>query len=532
MSERAPPPDRGLLVFALAIVLFMASLDQTVVGTALPRIAAELGGLEWYAWVFTAYMLATTTVVPIAGKLGDQYGRRTLLAVGIVEFLIASGLAGFADSMEMLIAMRALQGIGAGVLVAAAQAAVGDLFPPAQLGKYNGMLSGVHALASLVGPLLGGAITDAFGWRWVFLVNLPIALLALVVVLRRFHVLAPTRAREPIDLRGMVLMVVAIVGWLLVFNELADALAGEWQALALAGATALIGSVAFVAVELRSASPTLPLRLLAERELRVTLLITFACGLAIYAAAIFTPLLLQGALGLSPSRAGLAMTPMVFGLVLGGIGGGVWVSRVGRYRATIGLGMLIAALASALLASTASNPSEPSELSGLSVTAVAGLLGVVGIGVGMTIPASMSAAQNVVSHAELGLATALSKFARNFGGIVGLGVLGAVLQLRTFARLAPGMADVLGESDDAFARELARDPSALLSDAPTLDHPALVEQPQRLDALLELLRAALADASARVLWGVALTLALAALLTLRSRDRVLRSDFDTSGSGS
>lgn len=527
MSERAPPPDRGLLVFALAIVLFMASLDQTVVGTALPRIAADLGGLEWYAWVFTAYMLATTTVVPIAGKLGDQYGRRTLLAVGIVEFLIASGLAGFADSMEMLIAMRALQGIGAGVLVAAAQAAVGDLFPPAQLGKYNGMLSGVHALASLVGPLLGGAITDAFGWRWVFLVNLPIALLALVVVLRRFHVLAPTRAREPIDLRGMALMVVAIVGWLLVFNELADALAGEWHSLALAGATALIGSVAFVAVELRSASPTLPLRLLAERELRVTLLITFACGLAIYAAAIFTPLLLQGALGLSPSRAGLAMTPMVFGLVLGGIGGGVWVSRVGRYRATIGLGMLIAALASALLASTASGPSGPSELS---VEAVAGLLGVVGIGVGMTIPASMSAAQNVVSHAELGLVTALSKFARNFGGIVGLGVLGAVLQLRTFARLAPGMPDVLGESDDAFARALARDPSALLSDAPTLDHPALVEQPQRLDALLELLRAALADASARVLWGVALTLALAALLTLRSRDRVLRSDFDTSGS--
>jgi MFS family permease len=200
----------------------------------------------------------------------------------------------------------------------------------------------------------------------------------------------------------------------------------------------------------------------------------------------------------------------------------VWVSRVGRYRATIGLGMVIAAIASAMLASTASEPT---------VAAVAGLLGVVGVGVGMTIPASMSAAQNVVSHGELGLATALSKFARNFGGIVGLGVLGAVLQLRTFAALAPGMRGVLGESDDGFARELARDPSALLSEAPSLEHPALVEQPQRLDALLELLRAALADASALVLWGVALTLALAALLTLRSRDAALRSDFDASGGG-
>jgi EmrB/QacA subfamily drug resistance transporter len=467
--EHVPAPRRGLLVFALATVLFMASLDQTVVGTALPRIATELGGLEWYAWVFTAYMLASTAVVPVAGKLGDLYGRRLLLMIGIVEFLVSSALAGFSSSMEFLVATRALQGIGAGILVANAQAAVGDLFPPAQLSKYNGMLSGVHALASLVGPLLGGAITDAIGWRWVFLINLPVGLLALFVLLRRFQPHPDADKHERIDLPGTVVLILAIVAWLTVFNELETAMVGAWGSCAAAGVSALLLTVLFVRIELRSSAPLLPIPLLADRELRATLLITFACGVGIYVAAIFMPLMLQESLDLSPTAAGLAMTPMVFGLVAGGVVGGIRVSRVGRYRSVIALGMLVATIGAIALAVAARQPSA---------LAIAGWMALVGIGVGLTIPASMSAAQNAVAHGELGLVTSLSKFARSFGGIVGLGVLGAVLHVQT-----------LGKLEGPRAGEL------------------------------------LAHATANLLWAVVGTFALAVLVSLRLRDRPLRSDF-------
>jgi EmrB/QacA subfamily drug resistance transporter len=467
--ERVPPPRRGLLVFALATVLFMASLDQTVVGTALPRIATELGGLEWYAWVFTAYMLASTAVVPVAGKLGDLYGRRLLLVIGIVEFLISSALAGFSSSMEFLVATRALQGIGAGILVANAQAAVGDLFPPAQLSKYNGMLSGVHALASLVGPLLGGAITDAIGWRWVFLINLPVGLLALFVLLRRFQPHPEVGKHERIDLPGTVVLILAIVAWLTVFNELESAMVGAWGSCAAAGVSALLLTVLFVRIELRSSAPLLPIPLLADRELRATLLITFACGVGIYVAAIFMPLMLQESLDLSPTEAGLVMTPMVFGLVAGGVVGGIRVSRVARYRSVIAVGMLVATIGAIALAVAARQPSA---------LAIAGWMALVGIGVGLTIPASMSAAQNAVAHGELGLVTSLSKFARSFGGIVGLGVLGAVLHVQT-----------LGQLEGPRAGEL------------------------------------LAHATANLLWAVVATFGLAVLVSLRLRDRPLRSDF-------
>jgi EmrB/QacA subfamily drug resistance transporter len=461
---------RGLLVFALAIVLFMASLDQTVVGTALPRIAAELGGLEWYAWVFTAYMLATTAVVPVAGKLGDLHGRRLLLMIGIIWFLISSALAGNACSMEMLVGMRALQGIGAGILVANAQAAVGDLFPPAQLSKYNGMLSGVHALASVVGPLLGGAITDAIGWRWVFLINLPVGLLALFVVLREFKPRAAQTERQRVDLPGTAVLILAIVAWLTVFNELEAAMGGAWGSCAGAALSALLLTVLFVRIELRSSAPLLPIPLLAERELRATLLITFACGVGIYVAAIFMPLMLQGSLDLSPSAAGLAMTPMVFGLVVGGVVGGIRVSKVARYRSVIATGMVIATIGAVVLAIEARQPSA---------LAIAGWMALLGAGVGLTIPASMSAAQNSVAYGELGLVTSLSKFARSFGGIVGLGVLGAALHVQTRGQL---------------------------------------EGPRASETL--------AHATSNLLWVVAATFGLAVLVSLRLRDRPLRRDFE------
>jgi EmrB/QacA subfamily drug resistance transporter len=526
VARIADPPSEAtasprLLVATLALVLFMAALDQTVVGTALPRIAADIGGLDWYAWVFTAYLVPIAAVTPVVGKLGDVYGRRRLLVVGIGEFVVSSALAGLAPSMEVLVIMRALQGVGAGMLTAGALAAVGDLFPPAQLGKYNGMMSGVYALASVVGPVLGGLVTDAVGWRWVFLINLPVGIVALWVVLRHFRppARASARAREPLDLGGAVLLVATLVAALAVFGGLEHI--GERSPVpTLAAALATVGlGVLFVRAERRAAAPILPLSLLANHELRVLLVVTFGSGMAIYVLAIFTPLMLQGSLGLSPSAAGLAMTPMVLGLVLGGVVGGIRLGRTGRYKQGIAAGLAIATLGAVALAWHASTPS---------VAGVSAWLAVVGLGIGSTLPLLTSAAQNAVEHAELGLATSLSKSARTFGGIVGLGVLGAALHLQMAARLRERMPALLGRVDETLTLALARDPSAILQGDPThalAAHPAVVEDPQRLAAVLELLRESLATSTAGLSWVIAGLLLLAALSTLRLVGLPLRRDF-------
>jgi EmrB/QacA subfamily drug resistance transporter len=516
-----PAASPRLLVGMLALVLFMAALDQTVVGTALPRIAAEIGGLDWYTWVFTAYMVTTAAVTPVAGKLGDLYGRRRLLAAGITEFMISSAIAGLAPSMEVLVVMRALQGVGAGMLAASALAALGDLFPPAQLGKYNGMMSGVYALASLVGPVLGGLVTDAFGWRWVFLVNLPVGAVALWVVLRRFR--PPERRstgeRQPLDVAGAVLFIATLVAALVAFSGLEHV--GErspWPMLLAALAAVGLGGL-LIRVERRAAQPILPLSLLANRELRVLLVVMLGSGMAIYVIAIFTPLMLQGSLGLSPSAAGLAMTPLVLGLVLGGIVGGIRLGRTGRYKRSIAAGLFAATAGAAALAWSAATPT---------VASVAGWLAVVGLGIGSTLPLLASASQNAVDHAELGLATSLSKSARTIGGIVGLGVLGAALHLQLAARLRERLPALLGRADEALALALARDPSAILQGSPAealAAHPAVVEDPQRLAAVLQALRESLAASTADLSWVIAGLLLLSAFATLRLVGLPLRRDF-------
>jgi len=518
---REPIASPGLLVGTLALVLFMAALDQTVVGTALPRIAADIGGLDWYAWVFTAYLVPIAAVTPVVGKLGDVYGRRRLLVVGIAEFVVSSALAGLSPTMEVLVVMRALQGIGAGMLTAGALAAIGDLFPPAQLGKYNGMMSGVYALASVVGPVLGGLVTDWVGWRWVFLINLPVGIVALFVVLQRFRppARAPTRAGEPLDVTGAVLLVATLVAALASFGGLEHVGEGS-LAPTLAAVLVTVGLGAlFVRAERRAPAPILPLSLLANRELRVLLVVTFGSGMGIYVLAIFTPLMLQGSLGLSPSAAGLAMTPMVLGLVLGGVIGGIRLGRTGRYKRSIAAGLSAATLGAAALAWHAATPT---------VAGVSAWLALVGLGVGSTLPLLASAAQNAVEHTELGLATSLAKSARTFGGIVGLGVLGAALHLQMAAELRERMPALLGRADEALTLSLARDPSAILQGDPAqalAAHPAVVEDPQRLAAVLELLRESLAVSTADLSWVIAGLLLLASLATMRLRGLPLRRDF-------
>lgn len=399
------------------LAVLLAAMDQTVVGTALPRIADELGRLDLYAWVFTAYLVAVAVVVPIAGQLGDRVGRRAMLLAGLGVFVLGSLLAGLADSMPALVGFRALQGLGAGALTANAYAVLGDLYPPSQLGRYNGLVSGVYGLASVVGPIAGGVITDSVGWRWTFLINVPLCALASVPLAAHVPRRARGRSGAPTDVAGIVLLTLTLVPGLLTLTRLgAGRPLGE---LAVFGPAvgSLLALVALLVVEARAAAPILPLRLM-RGLVGLSAAITFLLSVALYACSIYLPLHLQLVHGLGPTSAGLLMTPMVLALVVGSVVGGLRVSRSGRYRPITLVGFVGLGLGLALLIA-----------GGVDVPArTAGALALVGLGFGLALPALTVAAQNAASHDELGVATALGKFARSVGGIVSVAACGALLE--------------------------------------------------------------------------------------------------------
>lgn len=409
------------------LAVLLAAMDQTVVGTALPRIADDLGRLDLYSWVFTAYLLAVAVVVPIAGQLGDRLGRRALLLAGLAVFVAGSLLAGLAGSMPALVGFRALQGLGAGALTANAYAVLGDLYPPSQLGRYNGIVSGVYGLASVVGPVVGGLITDGVGWRWTFLINVPLCALAVVPLAAYVPRRAGGRRDAATDYAGIVLLALTLVPGLLALTRLgAGRSFGEVGVLGPA-ALSVVALVALLAVEARAAAPILPLRLL-RGLVGLSAAITFLASVALFACSIYLPLHLQLVHGLGPTSAGLLMTPMVLSLVAGSIVGGIRVTRSGRYRPItlfglaglgLGLGLLVAG--------------------GVEVPArTAAALALVGLGFGLALPALTVAAQNAAGHDELGVATALGKFARSVGGIVSVAACGALLEHQVGQSLGDG----------------------------------------------------------------------------------------------
>jgi len=334
-APRAPkaPPRREILVAFSGLVLGMllAALDQTIVATALPTIVGDLGGLDHLSWVVTAYLLASTVSTPLWGKLGDLFGRKRLFQGAIVLFLAASALAGLSHSMDQLIAFRALQGLGGGGLLVTAQGIVGDLVPPRDRGRYQGIFGAVFGLASVAGPLLGGFFVDNLSWRWVFYVNLPVGAVALVVttlVLRD----PERRARHTIDYLGTVLLGAAATCLVLLTTFGGSTYPWRsWQIAAL-GAAAVLLLVAFVAAERRAAEPVLPLGLFRSRIFSVAGAVSFVVGFGMFGAITFLPLFLQIVQGASPTVSGLRMLPMMLGLLATSVTSGQLISRWGRYR--------------------------------------------------------------------------------------------------------------------------------------------------------------------------------------------------------
>jgi EmrB/QacA subfamily drug resistance transporter len=419
--------QRVRLIFgALLLVLLLASLDQTIVSTALPTIVGDLGGISKLSWVVTAYLLASTIVGPLYGKLGDLYGRKVLLQAAIVIFLVGSALCGISQNMTELIVFRAIQGLGGGGLFVITIAVVGDIIPPRDRGRYQGYFGGVFGVSTVIGPLLGGFFVDNLSWRWIFYVNVPIGLVALAVIATAFQA-RTDQVRHTIDYAGAVLLAGGLSA-IVLFTSLGGTTYpwGSAQLIALVvGGVVLLA--AFVLVEARAAEPILPLDLFRNRVFAVTSAVGFIVGLALFGAITYLPLYLQDVKGHSPTTSGLLITPMMAGLLITSIGSGQLISRFGRYRPFPIVGTAIMAVGLALLSRL--RVDTPTLVTGAYML-------VLGLGLGLVIQVLVLAAQNSVDYKDLGVASSGSTLFRQVGGSIGVAIFGAIFANRLAHDLA------------------------------------------------------------------------------------------------
>ncbi|MFF3174958.1 DHA2 family efflux MFS transporter permease subunit [Streptomyces sp. NPDC057900] len=469
LSPPAPAPGenrstRSVLVAigALLLGMLLAALDQTIVSTALPTIVSDLGGLEHLSWVVTAYLLASTAATPLWGKLGDQYGRKRLFQIAIVIFLIGSALCGIAQNMPQLIGFRALQGLGGGGLIVLSMAIVGDIVPPRERGKYQGLFGAVFGMTSVLGPLLGGFFTEQLSWRWVFYINLPIGVIALAVIAAVLHI-PVRRTKHTIDYLGTFL--IASVATCLVLVASLGGTTWPWGSAQIIGLAvlAVLLLIAFVYVERRAAEPVLPLKLFRIRTFSLVAVISFVIGFAMFGAMTYLPTFLQVVHDISPTMSGVHMLPMVFGLLLTSTGSGQIVSRTGRWKVFPILGTGITAIGLLLL----HRLTETSSTLEMSL-----YFFVFGAGLGLVMQVLVLIVQNAVSYQDLGVATSGATFFRSIGASFGVAIFGTIFTNRLTDKLGAalnGRALPPGVSADS----LSADPRAIGKLPPPLRGPVI-----------------------------------------------------------
>ncbi|MFJ8919818.1 DHA2 family efflux MFS transporter permease subunit [Streptomyces sp. NPDC102415] len=459
-QQLSPPPlaagegrsRRNVLVSigALLLGMLLAALDQTIVSTALPTIVSELGGLDHLSWVVTAYLLAATAATPLWGKLGDQYGRKRLFQTAIVIFLIGSALCGMAQNMPQLIGFRALQGLGGGGLMVLSMAIVGDIVTPRERGKYQGLFGAVFGVTSVLGPLLGGFFTEHLSWRWVFYINLPVGIVALLVIAAALHI-PVRRTKHTIDYLGTFLIASVATCLILVASLGGTTWAwGSVQIIVLA-VLAVVLLVAFVAAERRAAEPVLPLKLFGQRTFSLVAVISFVIGFAMFGAMTYLPTFLQVVHGITPTLSGVHMLPMVLGLLLTSTGSGQIVSRTGRWKVFPIAGTALTVVGLLLLHTL----SETSSTWTMSLCFF-----VFGAGLGLVMQVLVLIVQNSVGYEDLGVATSGATFFRSIGASFGVAVFGTIFTNRLTGKLEAALSGrALPPGVDAGA--LAADPRGI-----------------------------------------------------------------------
>jgi len=440
---------RRVVTAGVMLGMFLAALEATVVGTAMPTVIASLGGLDRYSWVFSAYLLTSTVTVPVWGRLSDLYGRRVFYLIGIAFFLLGSALSGASQSLTQLIVFRAIQGLGAGALIPLSMTINGDIYTLRERTRMQGLFSGVWGLASILGPLAGGFITDHISWRWVFYINIPFGLAAAAVV--GIALVEPKQNQRPvIDYAGALWLTVAITLLLLVLVESGDPSIWANPMTLLAVAGILISSYLFVRTENRAPEPIVPFSLFRNRIIGVGSITAFMVGAAMFGALSFIPLFVQGTLGGTATEAGALLTPFLLGWVTMSVVGGKLIFRVG-YRSTILAGLFVLTVSFAVLTTFGRNTSRASLI---------GVILAMGIGMGLVMFALLITVQNSVSRNQLGIATSLNQFSRSIGQTVGVAVMGTVMTIS----LASHIAEIQKESGlpEADVARVVHNPSALI----------------------------------------------------------------------
>lgn len=449
--------SRRRIVFVLISVMLgmlLSALDQTVVGTAMPRVIADLNGLQHYAWVATGYLLVSAASMPIWGKLSDAFGRRRFFMVGMVLFVVGSALCGQSRSMVELIGFRALQGLGAGAMMPITQAIIGDIFPPAQRARWTGVLMSVFGFATIVGPLLGGWITDTIGWRWTFYVNLPVGVIALGFAL--FALPAHVQLRKhSVDYRGTALLVLAAVPLLLGFSWAGSQY--PWSSPPIIGL--FVFAVAMWAVfylwEMRAAEPVLNPRLFRNRIFSVSAVASAIQSAGMFGAIMFLPLFVQGVMGRTATNSGTILMPMMLAAIVTSIGGGQILAKTGRYKAVVVFGFAVVTTGAYLLSRMTFTTS--------SVTLI-GYMIVMGLGIGIAMSTFTVIVQNQYPTRRLGEVSAGLQFFRSIGATVGLAVFGTILNSRFASSLAASLpAELKGLATDPATADQLNNPQVLLS---------------------------------------------------------------------
>jgi EmrB/QacA subfamily drug resistance transporter len=408
----------------LLLALLVAALDQTVVGTAEPRIIASLSGFDRYPWVATAYMLSMTVSVPIFAKLSDIYGRKWFFLTGLILFVIASAFCGASgqiplplDGMNQLILFRGIQGIGAGILFGLTFTIVGDVFSPVERGKYQGIFAAMWGLASIFGPTLGGFLTDHYSWRAVFYVNLPVGLVAAIAIYLEFPSFRPQGVKRKVDFTGVLTLIACLVPLLLALTWVTDYGWGSTRVESLIGFSILM-LAAFLFAETKAAEPVIPLALFRNPIIAICAIASFVLGMGMFGIIIYLPLFMQGVMGVSATQSGSLLTPLMMAAVVGSVAAGQFTSRTGKYKVLALTGSFLLAVGMILFARMDGDT--------LRIEVVRGMV-IVGLGIGLIQPVYTLAVQNAAPREHMGAATASTQFFRSIGSTMGVSIFGSVL---------------------------------------------------------------------------------------------------------